>query len=99
MNREEAMKFIPVTRTLDTDQNGELSAEEIANATASLLKLDSNGDGILTAEELLPKGPPPRGPGGGRGGKGRGQGQGNRGQGGKGPGQGQGGGERPQRPE
>ena len=109
MNREAAMRFFPVTAALDTDRNGELSPEEIANASASLMKLDANGDGKLTPDELLPKGPPPRGPGGGQGGpggrgKGRGAGQGqpgSRGQGGKGGngGQGQNGGERPQRPE
>ncbi len=33
---------------LDTNHDGELSAEEIANAPASLKKLDKNGDGKLT---------------------------------------------------
>lgn len=98
MSREDAMRFIPATAALDTDQNGELTADEIANASASLMKLDQNGDGTLTAEELLPKGPPPGGGPGGQGGRGRGPGQG--GQGGQGQGgRGQGGGERPKRPE
>ena len=52
---------------LDTNHDGILSAEEIANAPASLKKLDKNGDGQLTEEELRP--PPP----GGRGGPPRGQ--------------------------
>lgn len=44
---------------LDTDKNGELSAAEIANASASLLKLDKNADGALGKKEILP--PPPKG--------------------------------------
>ena len=47
---------------LDTNHDGILSAEEIANAPASLKKLDKNGDGQLTEDELRP--PPPGGPGG-----------------------------------
>ena len=39
---------------LDTNHDGELSAEEIANAPASLKKLDKNGDGKLTEDELRP---------------------------------------------
>ncbi|HWH72425.1 MAG TPA: hypothetical protein VNT26_23895 [Candidatus Sulfotelmatobacter sp.] len=54
----------PLMTALDTDGNGELSAEEIANASAALLKLDANGDGKLTREELRPKHPGrPGGPG------------------------------------
>jgi hypothetical protein len=44
---------------LDTNKDGELDADEIANASASLLKLDANADGKLTREELRPKFPPP----------------------------------------
>jgi len=39
---------------LDTIHDGQLSADEIANASASLLTLDKNGDGILTHDELCP---------------------------------------------
>jgi hypothetical protein len=39
---------------LDTNRDGQLSADEIANASASLLTLDKNGDGILTHDELCP---------------------------------------------
>jgi hypothetical protein len=39
---------------LDTNHDGQLSADEIANASASLLTLDKNGDGILTHDELCP---------------------------------------------
>jgi hypothetical protein len=46
-------------QALDTNHDGVLDAEEIANASASLLKLDKNGDGKLTADELRPTGPPP----------------------------------------
>ena len=43
-----------------------LSADEIAGATAALLTLDRDGSGQLEREETLPK-PPKRGEGGGRG--------------------------------
>ena len=49
---------------LDTNHDGILSADEIANASASLKKLDKNGDGQLTEDELRPP-PPPGGPNGG----------------------------------
>lgn len=39
---------------LDTDANGEISAEELAKATESLKKLDANEDGKLDREELRP---------------------------------------------
>lgn len=43
----------------DTNHDGTLSADEIANSAAALRKLDKNSDGKLTADELRPKGPPP----------------------------------------
>lgn len=43
---------------LDTDKDGELSAEEIAGASESLLKLDKNNDGALGKKEIAP---PPKG--------------------------------------
>ncbi len=46
----------PILQALDTDGDGELSAEEIKNASKSLLKLDKNGDGKLSADELRPAG-------------------------------------------
>jgi len=50
----------------DTNHDGVISADEIANASAALLKLDQNDDGELTPDELRPPGlpPPPRGPDG-----------------------------------
>ena len=46
---------------LDADHNGVVSAEELKNATEALKKLDKNGDGELSIEELLGGRPrPPR---------------------------------------
>jgi len=47
---------------LDLDSDGTLSAAEIAKAPESLLKLDKNGDGILTSDEFRPQMRPPQGP-------------------------------------
>jgi hypothetical protein len=56
----------PVMNVLDANHDGELSADEIANASKALLTLDKNGDGKLSADELrpvrpegAPEGPPP----------------------------------------
>lgn len=59
------MRLSPLMQALDTNKDGELSAEEIANAPAALRKLDKDGDGKLSAEELRPAGMEggPRGPG------------------------------------
>lgn len=59
------MRVNPVIQALDTDKDGEISADEIAKAPAALKTLDKNGDGKLSAEELRPN---MRGPGGDRGG-------------------------------
>ena len=75
----------PWVRMFDTDGNGEISAEEIANAAAALRKLDRNGDGKLSSTELAAAGGPGQGGAPGRQGQGR-PGQGGPGQGG--PGQG-----------
>ncbi len=53
-----AMTTNPVLAALDTDKNGTLSAAEIALASKSLLKLDKNGDGVLTSDELRASIPP-----------------------------------------
>ena len=44
---------------LDVNHDGILDANEIANASAALLKLDKNGDGQLTRDELCPRCPEP----------------------------------------
>jgi hypothetical protein len=54
----------PILRALDTNGDGIIDAEEIANAPAALRKLDKNGDGKLTPDEYRgadfpPGGPPP----------------------------------------
>ncbi|HPM83150.1 MAG TPA: SUMF1/EgtB/PvdO family nonheme iron enzyme [Candidatus Anammoximicrobium sp.] len=45
----------PVVLALDTDGDGEFSADEIANAAAALRKLDKDGDGRLSREEMRPE--------------------------------------------
>jgi Ca2+-binding EF-hand superfamily protein len=68
------MPPFPVMMVLDADGNGEISADEINNATAALKKLDRNRNGKLDADELRPSfggGPPGGGFGGGPPGGGR----------------------------
>jgi len=48
---------MPIIRVLDNDQDGELSATEIANAQSNLLSLDLNGDGSVTKDEVRPARP------------------------------------------
>ena len=48
----------PVINALDANQDGVISADEIANASAALLTLDKNGDGQLTRDEFCPPPPP-----------------------------------------
>ncbi|MBX3438313.1 MAG: hypothetical protein KF861_12540 [Planctomycetaceae bacterium] len=45
----------PVMAALDTNKDGELSAEEIANASVALKSLDKNDDGKLTPDEVRPQ--------------------------------------------
>lgn len=49
------MKMIPVIAAIDANEDGTISSEEIANASAALKKLDKNGDGKLTADEIMPQ--------------------------------------------
>ena len=60
---------LPLMTVLDADDNGAVSAEEIAQAANALKKLDQNGDGQLSREELfgtfrMPGWGPGPGPGG-----------------------------------
>jgi Ca2+-binding EF-hand superfamily protein len=48
------MRFDPVLRALDADQDGSITSEEWNSAPAALAKLDKNTDGQLTADELRP---------------------------------------------
>lgn len=57
---------MPVLAALDANGDGELSAEEIAQAAAALKKLDRNGDGKVSREEWMPM-PGRGGPGFGAG--------------------------------
>ncbi|MEK6398757.1 MAG: EF-hand domain-containing protein [Terriglobus sp.] len=50
----------PVMIALDADKDGELSAEEIANAPVALKSLDKDGDGALSAGELRMRQQTPR---------------------------------------
>ena len=51
----------PAVKLLDANDDGELSASEIANASTVLAELDTDGNGRLSEEELKPK--PPEGEG------------------------------------
>ena len=45
---------LPLVLALDTNHDGIIDSNEIANASAALLTLDKNGDGVLTPDEYLP---------------------------------------------
>lgn len=47
----------PIITALDLNHDGVISADEIAKAVESLKKLDKNGDGQLTPDELRPARP------------------------------------------
>jgi hypothetical protein len=49
---------LPLLLALDTNHDGIIDSNEIANAPAELLTLDKNGDGQLTPDEYLPPRPP-----------------------------------------
>lgn len=74
---------LPIMKALDLDQDGELSAEEIAQAAKSLKTLDTDEDGVISSEEMMPDfsqmGGGPRGRDGNPGGGNRNR-QGNRNQ-------------------
>ena len=51
-----------IIRTLDANSDGNIAADEIANAANALRKLDRNGDGKLTPDEYRDASAPPGGP-------------------------------------
>jgi hypothetical protein len=63
----------PIAAIFDADSDGVLSEAEITQAASQLLKLDKNGDGQLTVEELCPGGFGRGGQGCPWGGQGRGR--------------------------
>ena len=65
---------MPLMMALDADKDGSISVSELENAPKALAKLDKDGDGALSQEELRPDfadmagaGLPKGGPGGGDG--------------------------------
>ncbi len=57
------MRFNPLLSAIDTNHDGVISESEIAVAAKSLMILDKNGDGQITADEMRPSFGP-GGPGG-----------------------------------
>ena len=54
----------PIVDALDLNHDGVIDADEISKASESLKKLDKNGDGKLTPDEIMPGRGAGRGPGG-----------------------------------
>lgn len=57
-------RFSPLLAAVDADQSGAISAFELRNAGAALGRLDANGDGVLSQDELRPGAAPQGGSGG-----------------------------------
>ena len=49
------LRRLPAFRALDIDDDGDISADEIDAAPASLASLDDDGDGRLSRDELRPR--------------------------------------------
>ena len=54
------LRRLPAFRALDIDDDGDISADEIDAAPASLASLDDDGDGRLSRDELRPRQDGPR---------------------------------------
>ena len=52
--RKKFMRTHPVLAALNADHDGEISAEEIGNSSRYLRPLDTDGDGFLTPNEVMP---------------------------------------------
>jgi len=52
--RRQFIRVNPVLAALDADNDGTISESEMTNSSSALKKLDRNGDGNLTPDELLP---------------------------------------------
>jgi len=59
--RPSFMRLDPILAALDTDSDCEISSAEISAAATSLKKLDKNGDGELSEDEVRPNFGPGRG--------------------------------------
>ena len=68
------LRRLPLMTALDSDSDGEISADERRAAPAALVGLDSNGSGGLEFEEIMPRFGGRGGPGQGRGLPGQGRG-------------------------
>lgn len=49
------LRNLPIMKALDLDEDGQLSSSEVENASKSLMKLDKNGDGVISADEMRPE--------------------------------------------
>jgi hypothetical protein len=56
MNPEMMRRMNPLMAALDTDGDGQISAQEVNDAPSALRKLDGDADGSLTIKELMPQG-------------------------------------------
>lgn len=50
-----AFPVAPIMAAIDSNKDGEISADELAAASSELRKLDKNGDGKLGREEIMPR--------------------------------------------